>query len=263
MRLNLARTLLGAAVVTLGLTLMLPVFAAERSDDEYKGLLAQDVKALTKATDALAKTPGDKKIEKNASGGIKSTALIVATYSNSQITGKDAAADAKAAGVRDEAIKLFKAGNDKDWKTATEIVKGLSSAKPAAKGEKIDVIKALGTEVTSKEVMDNLSKPNQHYGTNAEADIIANSRKAKATIADTNLIVHRVLVMGELSKTITKTTNAAEKKEWEEYNEKMVKAAEDLLAVSKKPKVTPVELAKAYTTLDGSCKRCHDVFKKE
>jgi soluble cytochrome b562 len=166
------------------------------------------------------------------------------------------------------AIKIFEAAEKKDFKAIDGLVKDLANPKPAADAKKIDFQKGLNEflkgidenkQLAQKDVMDNF-KTTDKYGTNSEADIKANSKKATAKAADVNLIALRVLAMSELNKTITKAANAADKKEWDGYNEKMIKAATDLQAASKK-KTSPADLAKLFTSLDSSCTACHDKFK--
>lgn len=260
MRRTPVRLLLVAAALVVGMAWLSQAGAADLTDDEFKALLEQDVKVITKAADAVDKAAAAKKkaTEKNAVAGIKSSAVNIAGYANDHITGKDPAADAKAAAVRDEAIKIFKAASEKNFKAAVEAAKGLANAKPAADAKKIDVAKAFG-ELTPKEVMDNY-KTTAQFGTNLEADIKANAKKASAKPADVALIAHRVMVMAEYTKTVTKAENAADKKEWDDYNAKMAKSADDLLAASKK-KTSAADLAKVFTTLDAACTACHDKFK--
>jgi Cytochrome C' len=256
-----ARNLLVAAALLAGFAYLAPVGAADPTDDEYKALVAQDAKIIAGGADAVDKAASAKEkkvIAKNAGSGIKSSALLVATYSNNRIAGKDPTADAKAAGIRDEAIKIYKAAADGKFKDAADLAKGLASAKPAADPKKIDFLKDLG-EVTQKEVMHNFLKSPQ-YGTNVEADIIANGKKATAKPADTALMAHRVLAMGELNKVVVKAESAADKKKWEDYNAKMIKATDELLATTKK-KSSAAELQKAFTLVNSSCTACHDDFK--
>jgi hypothetical protein len=261
MRRTPVRLLLVAAALAGGMAWLSRAGAADLTDDEFKAVLEQDVKAITRAAEAVDRAaPAKKKaVQKNAAAGIKSAAVNMAGYANDHITGKDPAADARAAAVRDEAIKIFKAAEGKDFKAAAEAAKGLSSPKPAADAKKIDVAKAFG-ELTPKEIMDNYKKTEQ-FGTNLEADVQANAKK-KGPIkpADAALIAHRVLVMAEYTKTVTKAENAADKKEWDEYNAKMTKAGEELLAATKK-KSSPADFSKLFTTLDASCTACHDKFK--
>jgi hypothetical protein len=256
--------LLVAAALCAGLVCLSQAGAADPpTDNEFTTLLDQDAKIIAKAADAVEKapTPKDRKvIAKNAGSGIKSAALIIAAYSNSRITGKDPAADAKAAAVRDEAIKIYKAAADGDFKAAAETAKGLSTAKGSGKAAKIDLLQAFG-EVTSKDVMHNFLKTNQ-YGTNVEADIIANATKKgpPAKPADTILMSHRVLIMGEYSKKVVKAEGAEDTKKWLEYNDQMMQATEKLLAAAKK-KSSPADMAKAFTLVNASCTACHDDFK--
>ncbi|HEX3148387.1 MAG TPA: cytochrome c [Gemmataceae bacterium] len=261
MRHTSARNLLVAAAFLAGLAYLAPVGAADPTDDEFKSLVEQDAKVMVGAADAVDKaaSPKEKKVvAKNAGSGIKSSALLVATYANTRIAGKDKTADAKAAGVRDEALKIYKAAADGNFKEAAELAKGLASAKPAAEGKKIEFLKDLG-EVTQKEVMHNFLKTPQ-YGTNVEADIKANGKKATAKPAETALMVHRVLAMGDLNKVVVKAEGAADKKKWEDYNAKMIAATESLLTATKK-KTSAADLQKAFTLVDSTCTACHDDFK--
>jgi|SRR5262245_26809399 len=262
MRRTPARLLLVAAALVGGMAWLAQAGAADRAtDDEFKALVEQDVKVITKAADAADKAAAGKKkaVEKNASAGIKSAAVNIAGYANHRITGTDPAGDAKAAAIRDEAIKIYKAASDKDFKAAVGIAKGLGNVKPAADAKKIDVAKAFG-ELTQKEIMDNYKKTDQ-FGTNLEADIQANAKKKSiAKPADAALMAYRVMVMGEYSKTVTKAENAADKKEWDDYNDKMMKVADELLAAAKK-KSSAADMVKVFTTLDATCTACHDKFK--
>lgn len=271
MRHTPARTLLVAAALAIGLAWLTQAGAADPpTDDEFKTLVDQDAKVIAKAADAVAKaaTEKDKKaVIKNAGPAIKSSAVILGGYANARITGKDPAADAKAAAVRDAAVRIYKAAADGDFKTAATEAAGLSSLKPAAGGKpaKMDtasLIKAF-PELTSKEVMHNFHTT-RAFGTNVEADIKANAEKkgTAAKPAETAAMAQRVLVMGEYSKAISKTSNDKEKKEWDQYNEKMMKATEDLLAAAKK-KSGPADMVKAFTAVNASCVRCHDDFKKD
>lgn len=271
MRHTPARTLLVAAALVAGLAWLTQAGAADPpSDDEFKALVDQDAKIIAKAADAVDKaaTPKDKTaVIKNATPAIKSSAVIMAGYANAKITGKDPAADAKAAAVRDAAIKIYEAANKKDFKAAAAEAAGLAKLKPAAKAEKMDtasLIKAF-PELTSKEVMHNLHTT-RAFGTNVEADIKANAEKkgTAAKPADAAMMAQRVLATGEYSKTVAKISgeNEKEKKEWEQYNEKMIKATEDLLAAAKK-KSSPADMVKAFTAVNASCVRCHDDFKKD
>ena len=255
MRRTPARPFLVAAILGVGLALLGSAGAADpATEGEFKALVEQDAKIIQQAADAVAKAPNPKEkkvITRNAKSGIQSSALILAQMGNERGDGYGAA-------VRDEALKIYKAATDGKFAEAAAMAKGLADVKPAAEVKKVDVLKDLG-EVTQKEVMHNFLKTTQ-FGTNVEADIIANAKKASATPANTTAIAHRVLAMGELNKVVVKAENAAEKKKWEEFNTQMIKATEALLAAGKK-KASPADLTKAYTAVDGSCKACHDDFK--
>ena len=251
------------AVSIVGFVHFSPAGAANVNDAEFKALLDQDIKIIDRAVSASAKATGrDKRVvEKNAANAVKSCALLIAGYANEHITGTGSAGNAKAAAIRDIALKMYKAAENKDFKAIAAAAKQLSNPKPAASAKKIDLgpaLKDLG-DVTQKEVMHNFLKKEQ-YGTNIEADIIANSKRATAKPADIDLMTRRLLIMGEYNKLIVMPESGEDKKKWAEYNDRMIKAAQALQATTKK-KTSAANLAKVFTTLDSSCKACHDDFK--
>lgn len=263
MRRTLAWMLLVMAAFLAGLAYFSPAGAADISDDEFKALLEQDTKIINDAVSAVDKAEGKNKkvVEKNASSGVKSSALMIAGYANDRIDGKNANTDGISAAIRDTALKMYKAAEEKNWKAVGEAVKDLANPKPATGAKKVDLaaaIKDLG-EVSQKEVMHNFLKKEQ-YGTNIEADIIANAKKGTAKPADINLMTKRLMVMADYNKIVVKPDNAADKKTWADYNDKMIKAVEALQATTKK-KASAADLAKAFTVVDGTCKACHDDFK--
>lgn len=260
MRYTWSRLVVGMALlVGLGSVVALSQ-AAEVSDDEFKSLIDADVKTLTKAVDAIEKaTPANKKmVEQRAGHGIHSTALYVACYANTKATGKDGA---KAAAIRDVAIEIAKAAHAKDFKKVSELTKELAAPKAAGKAGAIDVAKAAGLKDDEIDLVMHHFKKATVYGSAAEDDIKAYSKKAPTKPEIAGAIAHRVLGMAELSKVAVKGSNAKEKKEWAEFNEKMHKAAEDLLKVSQGKKVAPADLQKAFSAVNGSCTACHNVFK--
>jgi hypothetical protein len=264
MRRTTARILVAAALFA-GLVYLGRAGAADVTDDEMKVIVEQDTKILTRGVGAVAKAneKAKKNVERNAANGVKSSAMYLATIANESITGKNADADAKAAAVRDAAVQLYKAGADKDFKAVGDAAKALKDVKPATGAKKIDLSKAF-PEATPKDAMHNFLKYDQ-YGMNGEADIIAQGGKKKVVSMSpeqTVAIAHRVIAMHELSKTISSAEGGAKKKEWDDFNDKMLKAGTDLLAAGRAKKTGP-ELSKAFQAVDASCKACHNVFKNE
>lgn len=257
-----ARTFLLAAALAAGLILLGSAGAADApADAQFQTLVAQDAEIIQKSAAAVEKATNvkDKRVvSRNAAAGIKSAALMVATLANDRIGGTDATADGRAAAVRDQAIQIYKAAAEGNFQAVADAARGLAAVKPAAEAKKIDVVKQLG-EVTPKDVMHNFLKTSQ-YGTNAEADIIANAKKLSATPAQAALIAYQVLAMGELNKVVVKGENAAEKKAWNDFNQKMIAAADGLLAASQK-KGKAADLGKAFGAVNVSCVTCHDDFK--
>jgi hypothetical protein len=263
MRRTSASILLVTAATIVGSAFWQQAGAANVSDDEFKTLLDQDLKIIDQAIKAVDKATGKDKrvVEKNASVGIKSSALMIAGYANDRIDGKKPDVDGKAAAMRDTALKIYKAADAKDFKAVAEAAKALTNPTAAPAAKKINLamaIKDLG-EVSQKEVMHNFLKKEQ-YGTHIEADIIANSKKATIKPTDAAVMAQRLMVMADYNKIVVKADNAADRQKWDEYNAGMIKATEALLASTKK-KTSPADLAKVFTVLDGSCKACHDDFK--
>jgi hypothetical protein len=234
--------------------------AADVSDDDYKTLIDQDIKLIGKAVEAYEKAKDQKVTGQRASSGVKSDALYIAAYANARITGKNAAEDGKMAAVRDTAIKLAKAADMKDFKAIAEAAKELENPKAAASATKIDVAKAFG-ELSVDDVMHHFKKPTAYGGEWEDLikDNAANKKGRAVTPAVAAAIAQRTLIMGEYSKTIMKAENAKEKKEWTEYNEKLIKAAEDLHKAAKGKK--EADMTKAFKALNESCTTCHSAFK--
>jgi hypothetical protein len=259
------RNLLAIAALTAGIAVLSTAKAADVGNDEFKILIDQDSKLINKALAAVAKaSEREKKVkEQQASSGIHSTALYIASYANARITGSDAANDAKMATLRDSALKIAKAAHDKDFKAITEAASGITAdPKPAAgaKATKIDIFKESGLKEGDFEVTMHAFKKPVAFGTGAEDEIKANAKKAVAKSDNAAAIAQRVLVLAELSKHVKKGENAKEKQEWDDLNIKMEKAAQDLLAAAKAKKPA-ADLQKAFSAINGSCTACHNVFK--
>lgn len=264
MRRTTAR-LLVAAGLAVGLAYLGRAGAADLTNDEFKFLVDQDAKILTRGVTAVEKAndKAKKNVERNAANGAKSSALYLATLANESIAGTDANMDARAAALRTRAVALYKAGSEKDFKAVADVAKMLQRAEAEPPGAKrIDLSKAFA-EASPKDVMHNFLKLDQ-YGTNGEADIIANGGKKGATAKPeaTVAIAHRVLAMYELNKVISSAEGGAKKKEWDDFNEKMKKAGTDLLAAGRGKK-SGADLGKAFQATDASCKACHNVFKND
>jgi hypothetical protein len=259
MRLFARRSWLGVVALVAGMGVLHSTYAAEIVDDEYKALIAQDLKALNKAVAAYDKaaTDKDKKaLVAKSANSVRSTAVLIAFYANARATGKDGAAMAS---VRDSAIKLAKAAGEKDYKDLAALTKAIETPKAGdAKAESIDVLKALD-KVSIDDTMYNFKKL-VSYGSGAEEAIKANSKKVVASQIETAAIAQRVIALAEMSKTVVGGSNDAEKKEWVSIAEEMDKAGKALHAASKK-KTTPADLAKAFLAVDASCTKCHNKFK--
>ncbi|HVK12506.1 MAG TPA: cytochrome c, partial [Gemmataceae bacterium] len=262
MRRTTARILVAAALFA-GLVYLGQAGAADAPAEEFPVIVDQDAKILARGIAAVEKAneKAKKNVERNAANGAKSSAMYLATIANDSIAAQSTdLGKAKVAAIRDAAVRLYKAASEKDFKGIADAAKGLNPTEVGG-AKKIDLSKAF-PEATPKDVMHNFLKYDQ-YGMNGEADIIAQGGKKKVASLrpeQTVAIAHRVIAMHDLSKTISSAEGGAKKKEWDDFNDKMLKAGTDLLAAGRAKKTGP-ELSKAFQAVDASCKACHNVFK--
>ena len=136
MRRTPARTLLVAAALGLGLALLGSAGAADpATDPEFRAMVDQDAKIIQQAADAVDKaaSPKEKKVvARNAGSGIKSSACSWPPTPTTGSAGPTRRPTPARPPIRDEAIKIYKAAADGNFKAAADAAKDLADAKPAA-----------------------------------------------------------------------------------------------------------------------------------
>lgn len=252
MILHTRRMFLGAAVLFAGMTAMVALDplaqAAELATADVATLIAADGKFIDTAL--KGGTP-----EKKSLTPLKSSALMVAAYAQSQITGKNAGDDLKYASVRDNALKVYKAVASKKSADAVAPAKALAAMEvdKAASVKPVDIVKETKADI------DDLMAQFKKSGLGLEDQIKALTKKAGKP-EEASAIGARMLIVVDLMETIHpdfggKKNLAA----WSASSKEMKVASEDLIkaAAAKDAK----KMTAAMSKLDASCTSCHNVFK--
>ena len=187
-------------------------------------LIAADGKYINTTLAALV-GKSDPKLEKRSMNPLKSSALMVAAYAQTQITGKSAEDDAKYASVRDNALKVYKAVSSKKNADAVAPAKALA----AMEVDKAASVKPVDIAKETKADIDDLMAQFKKSGLGLEDQIKALSKKAGKP-EEASALGARMLIVVDLMGTIHpdfggKKTQAA----WSASSKEMKVASEDLI----------------------------------
>jgi hypothetical protein len=260
MRLNARRIWIGAVVIGAGLVALAaaPGEAADVPDDVLPILIDQDAKQVVKSLN-------DGKPDKKVIIQIKSSAMMIAAYAQSKITGSNPTEDAKYATLRKNALKVVEAAAAKKFKDAVEPSKLLSLNSPA--DPKADTKPLKLYEMHKFDINDLMAqyKKSAVGGQNVEADIKDFSKKGGAKPDQARQMAFRILTTAEMVDNMEPDGGFAggkkTKEAWLGFNKKMKQTAEELAETAKAAKGDPKKLQMAFTKTDGACVACHDVFK--
>jgi len=263
MRLNARRMTVGAAMLLAGLfALAAASEAADIPDDVVKSLVDQDAKHIENQLN-MGKPKAKSLIP------IKSSAMMIAAFAQSKITGKDPGNDTKYATLRDKALKLSEAMKMKKYDDALKIVKELSvdiKPDPTANTKAKELHTLFGFDMN--ELMGQYRKldPKDGFGgLNIELDIKAFARQKLPKPEQAAAIASRVLLTSEFVEKMEPDAGFAggkkTKEAWLKWNKEMNEAAKELAEMSKAPKVDGKKLQAAFGRLDSKCVGCHDIFK--
>jgi hypothetical protein len=267
MRWSVRRTLFGAAVLLAGIVYLnqteTTVAADPVPDSEFKGLVEQDAKNILSFIERIDKAKDKKVLDKRANVLVVSDAMMIAMYAQSQITGKNADADAKYATLRDAAIKVAKEVKKKDRKLAevAKLAKNLSADMQAAKGVSAKPIKL--SEAVEFDIDDLMFqyKTTVIGGIGVEKSVKDNAKKLTLKNDEAALLALRVMAVCDYSETVKPEFNATKtEKMWDGFNKDTREAAKVLYGASKGKE--PKKIQSAFDKLDGACTACHNVFKK-
>ena len=243
----------GAALLASFVVASLP--AVEIKEDHFKALLDQDSGHIQKSL--KDGTPDKKGIIQS-----KATALMIAQAAQDRIVGKDGAADAQMATLRDNAVKVAEAVAAKKYKDAAETAKLLNLKTPADKSAKTDPI-----EIHKKAKFDMIDlmsplKKTASGGLNVENDIKDGSEKLK-DVSKVPVLAARIIVLAELTEKMPTDTGSGKKSEanWKRYAKQMKDAATETYEISTVAKPDVKKVQAALGKINASCTECHSVFK--
>ena len=242
------RRLAGVAgvVAIVGLTTAAETAIPKKTSD---ALVAEDIAFLQKG---LAKEPQRKELP-----GLKATAMMVAAHAQAQMTGPNAA---KMAGLRDQALKVAAALDEKEYGQAKEAAQGLENPPPSQSTKPVELHKMHDFEI------DEVMAPFRS-GRSGGMEIERNLRKESRTATDVKLIeaiAGRTAILGEFTKkmpTGQAAANPARLKKWEDYSDDMIGHAKAITEETAKPTPDMELLQKKLLVLDASCTNCHNDYR--
>lgn len=247
------RRLLGmvslAACICLGSTIS---GAGPLPAETYSKVVEADISHLEQLVE-LAKT------KKGIPGRVKATAMLIATYAQDNISGKDA--DLMAA-LRAAALKVAESASKKNIDAAA--IAALKSVKPDANANKQPMKLHSLHKLDLHEVMD-LFAASTGGGMNIEKDIREMKKSGVRDVKDAEIIAARTMAIADLALELTPEFSAKRKKEdWDRLMKEMKSIATDLgVEAAKGNKADPVKLKKTITALDANCVNCHGIFRDD
>ncbi|CAN5383631.1 hypothetical protein BH11PLA2_BH11PLA2_07920 [soil metagenome] len=254
MRTLLNRKLIGA--LALGtLTLATGSYAAAPlPETTYAKVIDADTAHLNSLVE-LAKT------KKGIPGRIKATAMLLAVYSQDNLTGKDAD---KMAAVRAQALKVAEAVAKKDTAATASAVAGLKGIAADAKADKKPAKLAAMHKLDLRELMD-LFGASAGGGMNIEKDIRSMKKDGVKDVALAELVGARTAALADLTLELPPAFGGKKKKDdWDRWTKDMKAISVDITAeAAKGAKADMAKLKKLMGGLDGSCTNCHNVFRED
>jgi hypothetical protein len=224
---------------------------------DLEKLLAQETEFI-KTTLAKPKLDDDKKSQRR----LRLTALMIAQYAQSAI-GNGNPKNLSLATLRDNALALRQAVEDKKFGEASKLVDRLSLSGPANAGAKLDP----GVLVKLEDFEDIMSQfSSSRLGGFGLEDFLDELTELKANPNDDEtrkiqLYARKVTMIGTLIEphTPAKLGGARTVEAWKELSKQLQADATALGRSVEKKRADGV--AKAALKLADTCKSCHDVFK--
>lgn len=245
----------GAAALAAGLTLLAGAAAAPVLPPEtYKKAVQADIAKLQEHLNHINTTPAD---AKRYGPTAKAMAMILAAYG--EATGDK--------GLTDGALKVAEAITKKDYKVAEGAAKGLAAkagGKPLPPGGLEKMHKFDLAEVMSP------FRAGKVGGLNIEKDIRDAFNKAapvKVNPAAVEVLAARTAAIGEFTLHYPNdkaTANPMNKTQWDNWTKDMIKVSQDLVAeAGKGAKADEKGIVKMLTSLDATCRDCHNKFRDD
>jgi len=242
--------ILAASTIAVGFLALVSIPSARAKDEPVAtaALTESDLAFLKKG---LAKKPKDSEL-----GTLKATAMMLALYSQNELTGSDAA---KAAGRRDLALTIAAALEKKDFAAAKTALEGWATAKDGDPKKTVKLHEQHAFELSELMAQFSLGRSG---GRHIEADLKAQAAK----LTDVKLATElggRVATIGRYAALMPAGDAVGPKKQkWDDLCNEMIKLGNDAAAEGAKgDKADKPALAKKLAAINLNCKNCHDVFK--
>jgi len=209
--------------------------------------------------------PDDLPKYKMAMRKLKATALMLALYAQSNMSqGGDKAKEL--ATVRDKALEFIKALNGEDVAKAKELAKELAAGPKADPNAKLDPVE-LHKVLKFEDVMHQFAtEKTGGFGYEKDYEEFAESKDPLTPEQMEKLLfmVHKTAMLGQIvhANVPAKDDEKEEKKtrkNWVSFTEEFRKSTQGLAEAVKSKK--DADIKSALTTLNMSCKKCHDVFQ--
>ncbi|HEY8505361.1 MAG TPA: hypothetical protein VIL46_12320 [Gemmataceae bacterium] len=257
--------MLGFAALLLGLGLLAlnsPSYSQGAKDatgpmapEDFKMVLAGDIKYLQERF----KKPNPER----ARSSLMSTAMIIAHTAQEQMKAPGANAQ-QLATLRDTALQVIKALIDKDMKKAEELAGTLSAdmkADPAAKPEPVPLKGAHGFELYDLMSPYRLERAN---GRDIEKTLRDYARKGVSDPKQALEIALRIRQLSELTMDYApEQAEGAQKtpENWKKFTAETQQHAAEAIQALKQGKAGAAKARTSFKLLDGSCTKCHNVFR--
>jgi hypothetical protein len=200
------------------------------------------------------------KTKKKLEGRIKATAMLIAQYSQDNLSGKDAD---KFAATRAKALEVAEAITKKNVPAAQAATAQLASVAPDSKADKKPMKLATMNKLELHEVMD-LFGGSTGGGMNIEKDIRDAKKNGPKDAAAAALIGTRTAAIANFTADLSPMFGGKKTKtDWDKWTTDMKKQATEIADEASKPKADLAKLKKMFNTLDATCTNCHNVFRDE
>lgn len=247
------RRLLGAsALAVLAFAVSHSTQAAAVPEESYPKAVEADIAHL----EALLEL---NKTKKGIPGRIKSTSILIASYAQENLKGKDAA---KMAALRAAALKVADAAQKKDNDGMAKAVAALKGVTADANADKKPLKLASMNKLELHEVMD-LFGSGTGGGMFIEKDLRAMKKDGVKDTKAAEILATRTAAIADLSLDLPPEFGGKKKKEdWDRWNKDMKEQASDLASeAAKGTKADAAKMKAIASKLEGSCQNCHNVFR--
>jgi len=252
----------GAVALALGIWFLArPGSAADEKGDVWKPTLPEaDFAKLVEDNNKIIAESLKDKPTKATTRRARVAALMIAAFAQTAKGGDPA----KLATLRDNAVKVAKALEDKKYDEAKNLTAGLNpmaAAAPGAKPGPVNVVEGVDLE----DIMHQFSTP-RSKGEGYEAFLVdideAKKPPKESELAKLEVVAYKAAVIGKLAELLPpkKMVKNQTPKAWKDFAQTMQKEG---VAVAEAAKSKDAKAAKmAVSKLVNNCNECHKLFRK-